>query len=54
LWITGMMEHPTQEGKHYCAAVLYVYSRRIVGWSIADQVRAELVTSALGTSDPAA
>ena len=31
----------------YCAAVLDVYSRRIVGWSIADHLRTELVVDAL-------
>jgi len=36
LWLTDFTEHPTREGKVYCAAVLDVYSRRIVGWSIAD------------------
>ena len=32
LWLTDITEHPTREGKVYCAAVLDVYSRRIVGW----------------------
>ncbi len=32
----------------YCAAVLDAFSRRIVGWSIADHMRTELVTDALG------
>ena len=36
LWVTDITEHPTREGKVYLAAVLDVYSRRIVGWSIAD------------------
>jgi putative transposase len=35
------------EGKVFCAAVLEVYSRRIVGWSIADHMRSELVVDAL-------
>ncbi len=47
LWLTDITEHPTREGKVYCAAVLDVYSRRIVGWSIADHLRAELVVDAL-------
>jgi putative transposase len=41
-------EHPTAAGKLYCAAVLDAYSRRIVGWSIDDNMRTELVTDALG------
>ena len=44
---TDITEHPTREGKVYCAAVLDVYSRRIVGWSIADHLRTELVVDAL-------
>jgi transposase InsO family protein len=47
LWCTDITEHPTGEGKVYCAAVLDVYSRRIVGWSIADHMRSELVVDAL-------
>ena len=47
LWCTDITEHPTREGKVYCCAVLDVFSRRIVGWSIADHIRAELVVDAL-------
>jgi transposase InsO family protein len=31
----------------YCAAVIDIFSRRTVGWSIADHIRAELVVDAL-------
>lgn len=48
LWVTDITEHRTDEGKVYCAAVLDTYSRLIVGWSIADNMRTELVTDALG------
>jgi putative transposase len=48
LWITDITEHHTQEGKIYCAAVMDAYSRLIIGWSIADHMRTELVTDALG------
>jgi putative transposase len=47
LWVTDITEHATAEGKIYCAAVLDVFSRVIVGWSIADHMRAELVVDAL-------
>jgi putative transposase len=47
LWLTDITEHPTREGKIYCACVLDVYSRRVVGWSIADHARSELVVDAL-------
>ena len=40
-------EHRTGEGKVYLAAVLDAYSRRVVGWSIADHIRSELVVDAL-------
>jgi putative transposase len=48
LWVTDITEHPTGEGKVYCAAVMDAYSRLIIGWSIADHMRTELVTDALG------
>jgi putative transposase len=48
LWITDITEHPTAEGKLYCAAVMDAYSRLIIGWSIAEHMRTELVTDALG------
>ena len=47
LWCTDITEHPTAEGKVYCCAVLDVFSRRVVGWSIADHMRSELVVDAL-------
>jgi putative transposase len=48
LWVTDITEHPTREGKVYCAVVLDVYSRRVVGWSIDSAPSATLVTNALG------
>lgn len=48
LWITDITEHPTGEGKVYCAAVMDAYSRLIIGWSINSHMRTELVTDALG------
>jgi len=57
-WLTDITEHPTREGKVYCAVVLDVYSRRVVGWSIDSSPTAALVTNALGmaidTRSPAA
>ncbi|MCW2760066.1 MAG: Integrase catalytic region [Marmoricola sp.] len=47
LWCTDITEHPTRTGKVYCCAVLDVFSRVIVGWSIADHMRSELVLDAL-------
>ena len=48
LWVTDITEHRTEEGKLYCAAVMDAYSRRIVGWSMAEHIRTELVLDALG------
>ena len=48
LWVTDITEHPTREGKVYCAVVLDTYSRRVVGWSIDAFPTAALVTNALG------
>jgi len=48
LWVTDITEHPTREGKLYCAVVLDVFSRRVVGWSIDSAPNAALVTNALG------
>ena len=47
-WVTDITEHPTREGKVYCAVVLDVFSRRVVGWSIDATATAALVTNALG------
>lgn len=48
LWVTDITEHPTLEGKLYCAVVLDAFSRRVVGWSIDASPTAALVTNALG------
>ncbi|MDY7103373.1 MAG: hypothetical protein S0880_19490 [Actinomycetota bacterium] len=40
-------EHPTAEGKVHLAVVLDAWARRVVGWSIADHLRAELVADAV-------
>jgi len=47
LWVMDVTEHPTSEGKVYLATVLDAYSRRVVGWSIGDHVRSELVVDAV-------
>ena len=47
LWVTDVTEHPTREGKVYCAVVLDVFSRRVVGWSIDASPTAALVINAL-------
>jgi putative transposase len=47
LWTADITEHPTAEGKVYAAVVLDAFSRRVIGLSIADHLRAELVVDAL-------
>ena len=48
LWLTDITEHPTREGKVYCAVVLDVFSRLVVGWSIDSTQTTTLVLNALG------
>jgi len=47
LWCTDITQHRTGQGWLYCAVVVDVFSRRVVGWSIADHLRAEIVIDAL-------
>jgi putative transposase len=47
IWLTDITEHPTGEGKLYLCAIKDVFSNRIVGYSIADRMTAQLATTAL-------
>jgi putative transposase len=47
LWVMDVTEHPTEQGKVYVAVVLDAFSRIVIGWSIADHMRQELVVDAL-------
>jgi putative transposase len=47
LWVTDITYVWTWEGWLYVAAVLDVFSRKVVGWSMADHLRTELVLDAL-------
>jgi putative transposase len=47
LWVADISFVPTWEGFDYLAFVMDAYSRRLVGWAMADHLRAELVTDAL-------
>jgi transposase InsO family protein len=47
VWLTDITEHPTLEGKLYCCAIKDVFSNRIVGYSIAERMTAQLAVSAL-------
>lgn len=46
-WVADITYVPTDEGWLFVAAVLDLCSRRIVGWSMADHMRAQLVGDAL-------
>ncbi len=54
LWLTDVTEHPTREGKVYCAVVLDAFSRRVVGWSISHSPTAALTTQRARNGDRAA
>jgi putative transposase len=47
LWVADITYVPTWAGFLYLAVVLDAYSRRIVGWAMADHLRTELVLDAL-------
>jgi len=47
LWVADITYLPTRAGFLYLAAISDAWSRRIVGWSMADHLRTELVSDAL-------
>ena len=47
LWVADITQQRTDQGWLYLAVVLDCFSRRIVGWSMADHLRTELVLDAL-------
>lgn len=47
LWVADITYVPTLTGFLFLAVVLDAFSRRVVGWSMADHLRAELVLDAL-------
>jgi putative transposase len=47
LWVADITFIPTAAGFLYLAVVLDAWSRKIVGWSMANHLRAELVVDAL-------
>lgn len=46
-WVTDITYIDTSEGWLYLAAILDLYSRRVVGWAMADQIDTSLVEKAL-------
>jgi len=47
LWVADITTVPTTAGFLYLAVVLDAWSRKIVGWSMANHLRAELVLDAM-------
>jgi len=47
LWMMDVTQHPADDGQAYLAVVLDAFSRMVVGWAIADHMRADLVVDAL-------
>ena len=47
LWVADLTEIASWEGKLYLAVVVDCFSRRCVGWAMAEHMRAELVVEAL-------
>lgn len=50
LWVADITFVPTASGFLYLAVVLDAWSRKIVGWSMANHLRAELVIDALAAA----
>ena len=48
VWVTDMTYVRTWEGWLFLAAIIDVFSRRVVGWAMADHLRTELPLEALG------
>ena len=44
LWVADITQLPTRSGSCYLASIVDAWSRRVVGWSMATHMRAELVT----------
>ena len=48
LWVTDITYVRTWEGWLYLAAIIDVFSRRVVGWAMANHMRTTLILDALG------
>jgi transposase InsO family protein len=46
-WVADLTQHRTEEGWLYVAGVLDLFGRRLVGWSMASDMSAELVVRAV-------
>lgn len=49
LWVADITYVPTWQGYVFLACVIDAFSRKVVGWSMRDDLRSELVVDALGS-----
>src|SRR5256885_9148538 len=47
IWLADITYIPTAQGWLYLAAIMDLFSRKIVGWAMRDHIRAQLVSSPL-------
>lgn len=47
VWVTDITYIPCRQGRLYLASVLDLYTRKIVGWKLADRMTTDLVLAAL-------
>jgi transposase InsO family protein len=47
IWVTDITYVPCREGRLYLASVMDLYTRKIVGWKLADRMTTDLVLAAL-------
>jgi putative transposase len=52
LYVADITQHRTREGWLYVAVVLDCFSRRVVGWAMAEHPRSDLVVDALQMATP--
>jgi putative transposase len=50
LWLGDITEHPTKEGKLYICAIKDACSKRIVGYSIDERMKARLAVAAINNA----
>jgi len=50
LWLSDSTEHKTAEGKLCACAIKDLFSKRIVGYSISDRMKARIVVDALNNA----
>lgn len=50
LWVTDITYVPTRRGFAYLAAIVDVFSRKVVGWALSEDLSTDLVSAALDTA----